>query len=79
MASKAISKELMDLDVAIRMSDSLDSIRSGWTKETHVSCYKAEFRREMAESFDAAQVLVKKFGTVRKAINYVERQIDQHR
>ena len=69
----------LELDEAIRIEGALDFIGRGFTKAQHVDCYKPQYRKQEARSWDAAVALVKRFGTVRKATNYANRQIELYR
>lgn len=69
----------MDLDEAIRQDDALDFMARGYLKATHVGCYKPAYQDENAKSWDSALKLVKQLGSIRKAQNYINRQIDTYR
>lgn len=69
----------MDLNEAIRQDDALDFMARGYLKETHVGCYKPACQNENAQSWDAALELVKSLGSIRKARNFINCQIDAYR
>jgi hypothetical protein len=69
----------MTLQEAVSIDDALDFIKRGFTKEQHLSCFKARHHEAEAKAWDVAQELVQRLGTVRKAQNYIGKEIDSHR
>lgn len=69
----------MDLNEAIRQDNALDFMSLGYLKETHVECYRPEYQDAIAQSWDAALELVKSLGSIRKARNFINGQIDAYR
>lgn len=69
----------MDLNEAIRQDDALDFMARGYLKETHVGCYSPAHHDANAQLWDAALELVKSLGSIRKAQNFINRQIDAYR
>lgn len=71
----------MTIDEALLLEDALDMDARGMTKEAFVECcVRVEsVRKANAAAWDAAQSLIQSFGTRRKAMNHVQRELDKAR
>ena len=69
----------MTLDEAIEVEDAIEAISEGCTREDYVAMHNPGFKATAGFTYDAAVIEVDKYGTARKALNFVRKVIDTHR
>lgn len=69
----------MTLDSLILLEDALEMNAKGFTKDEFVGCVKESFRPANAQAWDDALALIKTLGTRRKAMNFIDCELDKAR
>jgi len=69
----------MTIDDAIYLEDALDMQSQGMTREQFVDCVVNCAKARNARAYDDALALTVKMGTRRKAMNYVQRELEAAR
>jgi hypothetical protein len=68
-----------NLDTWIAVQDALEAIGQKQSMAEFAACHKPEFRQEAERIYDYAQSLIRSYGTRRKAVNHIERNIEAAR